>query len=98
MEELVQIRDIDSTELSKEIIINLNNKLTDKDIIIISSISKLKNPFKMIGVEAVMKDLNICRTIAYRLFKREDFPSITIGKSNQIMLISYLMWKLNKRV
>ena len=59
---------------------------------------KLKNPFKMIGVEAVMKDLNICRTIAYRLFKREDFPSITIGKSNQIMLISYLMWKLNKRV
>ena len=98
MEELVQIRDIDSTELSKEIIINLNNKLTDKDIIIISSISKLKNPFKMIGVEAVMKDLNICRTIAYRLFKREDFPPITIGKSNQIMLISYLMWKLNKRV
>ena len=98
MEELVQIRDIDSTELSKEIIINLNNKLTDKDIIIISSISKLKNPFKMIGVETVMKDLNICRTIAYRLFKREDFPSITIGKSNQIMLISYLMWKLNKRV
>ena len=98
MEELVQIRDIDSAELSKEIIINLNNKLTDKDIIIISSISKLKNPFKMIGVETVMKDLNICRTIAYRLFKREDFPSITIGKSNQIMLISYLMWKLNKRV
>lgn len=98
MEELIQIRDIDSAELSKEIIINLNNKLTDKDIIIISSISKLKNPFKMIGVEAVMKDLNICRTIAYRLFKREDFPSITIGKSNQIMLISYLMWKLNKRV
>ena len=98
MEELVQKRNIDYDELSKEIIINLNNKLTDKDIIIISSISKLKNPFKMIGVEAVMNDLNICRTIAYRLFKREDFPSITIGKSNQIMLISYLMWKLNKRV
>jgi len=31
-------------------------------------------------------------------FKRDDFPSINIGKSNQIMLLAYLIWKMNKRV
>ena len=97
MEELVQIRDINSADLSKEIIINLNNKLTDKDIIIVSAISKLKNPFRMIGVETVMKDLNICRGVAYKIFQREDFPSMNVGKTKQVMLISYLLWKIDKK-
>ena len=97
MEELIQIRDINSADLSKELIININNKLTDKDIIIISAISKLKNPFKMIGVEMVMKDLNICRGVAYKIFQRKDFPSINIGKTKQVMLISYLLWKMGKK-
>lgn len=97
MEELVQIRDINSNDLSKEIIINLNNKLTDKDIIIVSAISKLKNPFRMIGVETVMKDLNICRGVAYKIFQREDFPSMNVGKTKQVMLISYLLWKIDKK-
>lgn len=97
MEELVQIRDINSADISKEIIINLNNKLTDKDIIIISAISKLKNPFRMIGVETVMKDLNICKGVAYKIFQREDFPSVNIGKTKQVMLISYLLWKIDKK-
>ena len=97
MEELIQIRDINSADLSKELIINLNNKLTDKDIIIISAISKLKNPFKMIGVEMVMKDLNICRGVAYKIFQRKDFPSVNIGKAKQVMLISYLLWKIDKK-
>lgn len=97
MEELVQIRDINSNDLSKEIIINLNNKLTDKDIIIVSAISKLKNPFRMIGVETIMKDLNICKGVAYKIFQRKDFPSINIGKTKQVMLISYLLWKIDKK-
>ena len=91
-------RDINSSELSKELIINLNNKLTDKELIIITSISKLKNPFKMLSVETVIKDLNICKTISYRLFKRDDFPSINIVKNNQVMLLPYLIWKMSKKV
>ena len=42
------------------------------------------------------KDLNICRRIAYKLFKSEDFPSKKIGKNHQISLIAYLMWKVKK--
>ena len=52
----------------------------------------------MLTVKDVMKDLNICETVAYKTFKREDFPSINVGKNNQVMLISYLLWKMSKRI
>lgn len=82
----------------KKININLSAPLTPQQLMAIQSIKRLKNPFKMLSVKDVMRDLNICETIAYRTFKRADFPSINIGKSNQVMLLSYLIWKMNKRV
>ena len=98
MEELnnKMIDEIQNTE-DKKININVRNPLTPQDFMAIESIRKLKNPFRMIGVEVVMQDLHICRSIAYRLFQRDDFPSINIGKSNQIMLLSYMIWKMQKR-
>ena len=68
------------------------------DYMAIESIRKIKNPFRMIGVDIVMKDLNICKTVAYKLFQREDFPAVNIGKSNQIMILAYMIWKMNRRV
>ena len=62
----------------------------------IECVKRLKNPFKMITVETVMKDLKICRTIAYKLFQSDDFPSKKIGKNHQISLIAYLMWKVKR--
>lgn len=90
------IRVIDTED--KKVSINVQNPLTPEDYMAIESIKKIKNPFRMIGVETVMKDLNICKTIAYRLFQREDFPSINIGKSNQVMILAYMIWKMQKRV
>lgn len=81
----------------KKININLSAPLTPEQLMAIQSIKRLKNPFKMLSVKDVMRDLNICETIAYRTFKRADFPSINIGKSNQVMLLAYLIWKMNKR-
>lgn len=81
----------------KKININLSAPLTPQQLMAIQSIKRLKNPFKMLSVKDVMRDLNICETIAYRTFKRADFPSINIGKSNQVMLLAYLIWKMNKR-
>ncbi len=77
--------------------INLSAPLTPEQLMAIQSIKRLKNPFKMLSVKDVMQDLNICETIAYRTFKRADFPSINIGKSNQVMLVAYLIWKMRKR-
>jgi len=77
---------------------NKKRELSKEEIIIVESIKRIKNPFRMITVKDVMNDLNICETVAYKTFKRDDFPSINIGKTNQVMLIAYLIWKMNKRV
>lgn len=90
------VKEIDTED--KKININLPSPLTAEQLMTIQSIKRLKNPFRMLSVKDVMRDLNICETIAYRTFKRNDFPSITIGKSNQVMLLSYLIWKMSKRV
>lgn len=91
------LNEIQNTEV-KNIVIETKETLTPEQRIAIDTIRRVKNPFKMLNVKDVMKDLNICETVAYTTFKRADFPSINIGKSNQVMLLSYLIWKMNKRV
>lgn len=88
---------IQNTE-TKNIVIETKEVLTPEQRMAIDTIRRVKNPFAMIGVKEVMKDLNVCETIAYKIFRREDFPSINVGKSNQIMLLAYLIWKMSKRV
>lgn len=61
----------------------------------INYLSKLNNPFTVLSVQEVSKDLNIGINQAYDLFKQEDFPSINIGKRKLITLASYLVWKMN---
>ena len=70
---------------------NLNEK------IVINYLNKLKNPFVMLSVIDVSKDLHIGINQAYDLFKQEDFPTTTIGKRKTVTLASYLLWKMNKK-
>ncbi len=91
------MQEIQNTE-TKNIIIETKETLTPEQRIAIDTIRRVKNPFRMLTVKDVMNDLGICETVAYRTFKRDDFPSINIGKNNQIMLLPYLIWKMNKRV
>ena len=98
MEEINKmINEIKNIE-TKNIVIETKEFLTQEERMAIDTIRRVKNPFRMISVKDVMNDLNVCETIAYRIFKRNDFPSINIGKSNQIMLLSYLIWKMKRRV
>lgn len=83
---------------TKNIIIETKEILTPEERMAIDTIRRVKNPFRMLTVKDVMNDLGICETVAYRTFKRDDFPSINIGKNNQIMLLAYLIWKMQKRV
>ncbi len=94
---VAEMKDTMSNNATKEVILNIQNELTNKDILLLSSINRLKNPFRMIGVETIMKDLNICRGVAYKIFQREDFPAINIGKTKQIMLVSYILWKMTRK-
>lgn len=70
---------------------NLNEK------IVINYLNKLKNPFVMLSVSYVSKDLHIGINQAYDLFKQKDFPTTSIGKRKTVTLASYLLWKMNKK-
>lgn len=44
----------------------------------------------------VAKDLNIGMTRAYELFNENGFPSVTVGKTKVVMVLSYYAWKYEK--
>lgn len=55
------------------------------------------DPFKNLTVKDVAKDLKVGENTANAIFKREDFPSVNIGKTKTVTLISYLIWKSERR-
>lgn len=81
---------------------DLNNEYTNantyQERIILEVLRKLKNPFCNLSVKQVAQDLQIGENMAYEVFKREDFPSINIGRKWKISLIAYLIWKTQKRI
>lgn len=66
--------------------------------IILESIKRLQNSFYNITVKQVAEDLQIGENMAYEVFKRDDFPSINIGRKWKVCLISYILWKTKKRI
>ncbi len=65
------------------------------ETLIAFGITNLDNPFKNITVHDVAKDLHVGRNKAYEIFKRDDFPAITVGRTWQVMYIAYIVWKYN---
>lgn len=65
--------------------------------IVMNYLSKIQNPFAVLSVQQVSKDLHIGINQAYELFKQKDFPAITIGKRKVITLANYLLWKMSKK-
>lgn len=75
----------------------LNKKYTKTEILLIESIRRIKNPFRMISVNDVMRDLKISESAVYKTFNRKDFPAIKVGKKHQVMLLPYLIWKMERK-
>ena len=75
-----------------------NKSHTLQELMIIEAIKKVQNPFVNLTVQDIAKDLKIGENMAYTIFKRDDFPSINIGRCWKISLISYLLWKTQKRI
>lgn len=78
--------------------INKEDIITTEDMIIIEAVKKIKNPFINLTVKDVAKDLKMGENLTNELFRREDFPSVNIGKQKTITLLAYLLWKMKKRV
>ena len=86
MENITQTRLIDTEEKK-----NINEQ------IIMNYLNKLKNPFAILTVSDISKDLHIGINQAYDLFKQKDFPTINIGKRKVVTLAAYLLWKMSKK-
>ena len=69
-----------------------------KDLMLIEAIKKISNPFINLTVQDVAKDLKMGENSANQVFKRDDFPSVNLGKPKTVTLLAYLIWKMSKRV
>lgn len=74
-----------------------DNELTVEERLIIEAMKKVKDPFKSLTVEDIMKDLKIGIVKAYEIFNREDFPSINVGKTKTVTMLAYLIWKMKRQ-
>lgn len=74
-----------------------DNELTVEERLIIEAMKKVKEPFKSLTVEDIMKDLKIGIVKAYEIFNREDFPSINVGKTKTVTMLAYLIWKMKRQ-
>ena len=79
--------------------INTNSKEIDMNKLIVLLIAKYNiNPFANMKVKDVATDLGMNQNNANELFRRNDFPAITFTKPKQICWLSYILWKMERRV
>lgn len=72
------------------------NKNTNEQVVI-NYLNRITNPFAILSVQDVSKDLHIGINQAYDLFKQNDFPTICIGKRKTVTLAAYLLWKMSTK-
>ena len=79
--------------------IKKNSNEIDINKLIVLLIAKYNiNPFDNMKVKDVAKDLGMNQNNANDLFRRKDFPAITFTKPKQICWLSYILWKMERRV
>ncbi len=84
--------------IEDNILIDTKENYSFNELLAKTAIDKLEAPFKTLSVKDVAKDLNIGKNATYKIFKRDDFPSVNIGQSWHITLIAYTIWKMSRRV
>lgn len=68
-----------------------------QEILIREAIKNIGDPFRNLTVKDVMKDLLVSEATANMIFKKNDFPSVNIGKTKTVTLLAYLVWKMNRK-
>ncbi len=81
-----------------KIIDTKERNLSLKELMVIEAIKNIKDPFINLTVQDVAKDLKMGENSANQVFKRDDFPSVNIGKPKTVTLLAYLIWKMDRKV
>lgn len=85
-------------DLVKEVIDSKEpNQYSTKELMILNAMKRIKNPFINLTVVDVAKDLKMGENLANQVFKRDDFPSVNIGKTKTVTLLAYLLWKMERK-
>ncbi len=86
-------------KLNENKIIDTKEKnLSLKELMVIEAIKNIKDPFINLTVQDVAKDLKMGENSANQVFRRDDFPSVNIGKPKTVTLLAYLIWKMDRKV
>ena len=86
-----------TNEILEEINNSENKQYTKTELMLLNSMKKVHNPFAMLTVLDVMRDLKISESAVYKTFNRQDFPAIKVGKKSLVMLLPYLIWKMERK-
>lgn len=85
-------------DLAKKVINSKEpNQYSTKELMILNAMKRIKNPFINLTVVDVAKDLKMGENLANQVFKRDDFPSVNIGKTKTVTLLAYLLWKMERK-
>ena len=85
------------SENSLQEIPKAKEEYTMQELMVMTAIKRLKNPFRNLTVSEVAKDLKMGENLANQVFRREDFPSVNIGKTKTVTLLAYLLWKMERK-
>lgn len=72
------------------------DKISEEFIKVLLSNMK-QDPFEMLTVKDVAKDLGMGENTVNKIFKRADFPTIDIGKRKIVTRLAYYFWKMKRR-
>lgn len=80
-------------------ILDKQNTSVDKANIIALIVEKAEiDPFENITVKDVAKDLKVGENKANEIFRRNDFPSVNLGKTKTVNILAYWLWKMERRI
>ena len=78
-------------------LIDTKENKNSNEQVVINYLNRITNPFAILSVQDVSKDLHIGINQAYDFFKQNDFPTICIGKRKTVTLAAYLLWKMSTK-
>lgn len=84
--------------VNTEHLIDTEDKLSERQKILIEVSKTITDPFSNLTVADVAKDLKMGENLTNQLFKRDDFPSVNIGKTKTVTKLAYLLWKMERKV
>ena len=88
------IKYVDNSDLKPPKIENID---IFERIFINECLDRVDDPFKVISVAYVAKDLHCNQNTANEIFRRKDFPALCIGKGKKVMYLSYIIWKITRK-